>query len=459
MAQRRLTLDKEPGLQHLLAEWDYELNDPLRPEHVTAGLRKKVSWRCSNCGHRWQTRISHRAAGRGCCKCDAVAKAVPTPGQSFGDLRPEVATQWAHDLNGVLTPFDVTAASAQKVWFRCERGHERLAAVYAMRGRNCRKCDHIERSKPGPGASLAELRPDLAAEWDYLANGDLTPWDVAPGTSRILVAWICAGGHRWRQKPNTRTSGTGHGCPQCPRIVRMTPKPGASFGDLHPTLVDQWDDGVNGDLTPFHVKPFCDMTVGWRCPFGHSWKSKICHRALGTGCPVCTKHGWSYWEVRIRSELVACGLPVAFPHPRIKVSGRRSVPADIVIPDLGLIIECDGLFAHSCRGFESTERDRKQSEALERAGWLVIRLRQGLDPVGQLDVVVPKHADVHAGTLALLQRLTEIGVKVPVERYLESGPWAISEAERLIDQYLREGVPSAQDEHASQLPAVQSEHI
>ena len=40
----------------LAAEWNYDKNDGLTPENVTANNNKKVWWRCQE-GHEWQASI------------------------------------------------------------------------------------------------------------------------------------------------------------------------------------------------------------------------------------------------------------------------------------------------------------------------------------------------------------------------------------------------------------------
>ena len=56
---------------NLLKEWDYEENDKLgiRPDNVTFSSAKKAWWKCSKCGHKWQSTISNRSNGRGCPVC------------------------------------------------------------------------------------------------------------------------------------------------------------------------------------------------------------------------------------------------------------------------------------------------------------------------------------------------------------------------------------------------------
>lgn len=50
------------------AEWDYEKNEALSPETVSAHSNRKVWWRCSR-GHSWAARIADRVDGSGCPFC------------------------------------------------------------------------------------------------------------------------------------------------------------------------------------------------------------------------------------------------------------------------------------------------------------------------------------------------------------------------------------------------------
>lgn len=74
--------------------------------------------------------------------------------------------------------------------------------------------DYIKRRRIDK--SLATLHPDLAAQWDPIKNGALTPDDVTAG-SGARPWWICPDcGHSWAAYIYSR-SGGGHGCPECGR--------------------------------------------------------------------------------------------------------------------------------------------------------------------------------------------------------------------------------------------------
>ena len=120
----------------LAAEWNGERNGSLTPEQVTPYSNRRVWWRCP-AGHEYQAAVSARASsGSGCPYC-AGRKVLP----GFNDLatvEPRIAAEWARELNGALTPEQVTAGSHKKVWWRCAEGHVWRAVVFSRaRGNFC----------------------------------------------------------------------------------------------------------------------------------------------------------------------------------------------------------------------------------------------------------------------------------------------------------------------------------
>jgi len=99
---------------------------------------------------------------------------------------------------------------------------------------------------PKPGCSLADLRPDIAAEWHPEKNGDLTPQMVACG-SHNKVWWLCPEGHPYDAAISTRTS-TCSGYRYCAGKAILI-----GFNDFatkHPDIAAEWHPTKNGNLTP-----------------------------------------------------------------------------------------------------------------------------------------------------------------------------------------------------------------
>ena len=140
--------------------------------------------------------------------------------------------------------------------------------------------------KPPKGKSLAELNPELAKQWHNSKNGDLTPFDIMPG-SATRVWWKCdkAVGHEWDAKVTQRNKGTK--CPLCPRPRRI-PKLGKSFAEKNPDLITEWHPTKN-NLSPYDFNYGSNEKAWWKCNKGddHEWESSLKKRSSGSGCLIC----------------------------------------------------------------------------------------------------------------------------------------------------------------------------
>ena len=61
--------DLETRFPEIAKEWLQEKNGDLRPNQVLYGSSKKAWWKCSKCGHEWETKINSRTKGYGCPVC------------------------------------------------------------------------------------------------------------------------------------------------------------------------------------------------------------------------------------------------------------------------------------------------------------------------------------------------------------------------------------------------------
>jgi len=148
---------------------------------------------------------------------------------------------------------------------------------------------------PKPGESLADLFPDVAAEWHPTKNGDLTPTDLVAGTSR-KVWWKCdvAADHEWRARIQPRAM-RGVGCPACNGKQVSTTN---SLKELFPEVAAQWHPTKNGDLTPAEVVAGSQKKFWWKCDVAgdHEWlttassRTSVSRRGGGSGCPSCSGH-------------------------------------------------------------------------------------------------------------------------------------------------------------------------
>ena len=192
----------------LAKEWHPTKNGDLAPYDVTPGSGKRAWWLCKR-GHEWDTTIRHRTHGSGCPYCEGrIADAE----NNFAVRNPQLANEWHLTRNGELTPYDVTSGSQQRVWWVCERGHNWEANIRnRARGNGCPYCAGRLADAEN---NFAVGNPQLANEWHPTKNGDVTPYDVKPGSHK-RVWWVCERGHEWEACIRNRTKGSG--CPACCR--------------------------------------------------------------------------------------------------------------------------------------------------------------------------------------------------------------------------------------------------
>lgn len=211
---------------------------------------------------------------------------APPPGQSFADKRPDIAAQWAYDLNAPLSPEHFYHKANKKVWWRCSNGHTWKTSINirTQQGTGCPACPRPV-FKVKDERNLAVLNPDLANEWHSKKNGDFHPQDVRPKSNRKFW-WQCSNGHEWLATVAGRT--TGSSCPYC--YGRYATKTN-NLASKYPEVIEEWDWEKNIGLNPSEFTPHVNRKVWWQCKKGHSWQATIYNRAKNkSGCPVCARN-------------------------------------------------------------------------------------------------------------------------------------------------------------------------
>ncbi len=273
----------------LLKEWNYEKNNALGiyPTQVTKGSSKKVWWKCNN-NHEWQAAIYNRSNGASCPYCSGK-KAIKGE-TDLASKRPDLLSEWDYEKNSsICTPEEITLGSHAKVWWKCKRcGHEWQATVKSrVIGTGCPYCSN-KKIEHGFNDFLT-LQPALLLEWNYEKNS-IDPAMVGAGSNK-KVWWKCSVcGHEWEAAISNRVKGSG--CPVCARERnaqnRKKAKRENSLSFLYPELLEEWDYGKNGDLSPDTVNTGSPQKVWWKCKkCGQHYYTSILDRSNGVGCPVC----------------------------------------------------------------------------------------------------------------------------------------------------------------------------
>ena len=275
----------------MLKEWDYEENDKLgiKPNELLVGSIKKVYWICSK-GHKYDRSIYDRLHGRGNCPYCGNRKVL----QGYNDLattNPELLKDWDYEENDKLgiKPNEITNGGKEKVWWKCEKGHN-YQAIVSNKVNQQTKCPYCANKKIIIGFNdLATTNPELLEEWDYEKNDKLgiKPENVVLNSTK-MIHWKCKNGHEWTTTLNNRARGSN--CPYCSGRYAISGE--NDIATLFPELLKEWDYEKNDQLgiKPQNVKKNTDKKVWWKCEKGHEYKSSIVNRtkSKGTCCPYCS---------------------------------------------------------------------------------------------------------------------------------------------------------------------------
>ena len=265
----------------IVKEWDYALNGEKKPDMYTAGSDETVYWYCSTCKKSWSAKIYSRTSGRRCPVC--FGQKVVKGYNDLATLHPKLVEEWDFDLNVEITPDEVREHSNIKVYWRCKKCNHSWKARICDRvgGRNCPACAGKAVNKGYN--DLATVDPNLAAEWDYDENGNLTP-DMFTVSSNVIVCWKCKEHqHKWKASINSRHNG--NGCPVCVNQEVLE-----GFNDLKtlkPEIAKYWDYEKNVDLRPEQVTPYSTKKAYFLCENNHSTLMRIQDKTNGCGCYKC----------------------------------------------------------------------------------------------------------------------------------------------------------------------------
>lgn len=240
--RRRTTIKKKGSLldwckengeygQQLLKEWNTEKNQQelyLNMKNINYNSTRTVYWKCITCGNEWKAKISVRTLGKSgkCPQCinrnrSIVRHAATLKTNNFaiwcqnnGEIGEQLLKEWDTKKNKEylnLTMEQITPYYAEKVYWKCEEGHEfQVTPYYRTYYKSiCPKCNH----KSKHGKTLQETHPALIKEWDYSKNEKLPQEYTAWVQERVW--WKCPEcGHEWQSMISGRAQ-QGTGCPKC----------------------------------------------------------------------------------------------------------------------------------------------------------------------------------------------------------------------------------------------------
>ena len=335
----------------LMKEWDYAKNQGIDPTTLTYGSNIKVWWKCSKCGHEWQTKICERVRGTGCPnrKCRRFKE------NNITVTHPSIATEWHPTLNVGLDIETFTFGSKEKVWWKCSKcGHEWQAPIMhrCTRGTGCPKEKAVNQKSSQEYAIHYFLAKYTEVVHSYQI--DAMELDCFLPQYNIGIEYDGAFFHdrkrdlrknrycfdnniilyRLREMPLTSLNDTSIDIECLPNNKDLSraisilikkifdkdedidvPKNIIEIENLrehhwkensllekYPEIAAEWHPTKNGDLNPSAFSYGSKQSVWWKCSkCGHEWQARIYHRVSGSGCPAkgCRKYTHSFVEKNI----------------------------------------------------------------------------------------------------------------------------------------------------------------
>ena len=191
-------------------------------------------------------------------------------------VNPKLANEVSPDSE--IKSTEVTAFSAKKLLWECEKGHEWEATV-ANRS-NGRGCPYCSSRKIILGFNdLATLNPKLAKE--VSSNSKIKAIEATAFSHKKLL-WRCSKGHEWKATVSNRSNG--NGCPYCSNKKILL-----GFNDLttvNPELAKEVSPNSKIKATEVTASSF--KKLFWRCNKGHEWETTVDSRSRGNDCPYCS---------------------------------------------------------------------------------------------------------------------------------------------------------------------------
>lgn len=237
------------------------------------------------------------------------------------DGRPDVAEDWAYDLNAGWGPEHVGKCSAVKAWWYCRQCSRPYKALVCNRTSNESGCHYCTSKKVCEDNSLAVLYPELAKEWHPIKNKNQKFEQIIKMSSK-RAWWLCSKcGHDWDCAISSRTL-KDSGCPACYKArmeyAKLHPKRSerkqvifdenseltiwyqikahqnfVSLSKYSEVLAAQWHPIKNGRVMPDQISKGSDAIAWWKCKNGrdHEWQAPIYSRTTKnktSGCPCCS---------------------------------------------------------------------------------------------------------------------------------------------------------------------------
>lgn len=238
-------------------------------------VHSSLEWRCTLCGHKWNTTFQNiKGRHTGCPRCAAKKR------KESSRLTDEVVDARLRQLNNDIIRIDDVIDSITKIRFKClHDDYMWSASPNSILNKNtgCPKC-----------SSRISVTTDVVDS--FLRDHKRTFTRLTEvKNNRMKVSWLCSMcNHEWITTPskiiNQRT-----GCPKCSNRIRLTND-----------NVDERIKRKNLPLTRIGDYVNISTKIEWKCNVCQSlWKAKPSNILNEhTGCPICRTPSYSKKSIK-----------------------------------------------------------------------------------------------------------------------------------------------------------------
>ena len=179
-----------------MREWDWEANAELDPKQISLWSQRGVTWSCNIHGT-WVAQVGNRVRGSGCRKCADEKRGNRVPRGLVRDEHPELVKQLHPTKNAHIDLDKVTSGSGKRAVWVCNNCQDDPPGCPHLREWNApirdrtikgSGCPYCAGKKVCPCKSLAQLVPEVAAQWHPTKNGNRRPDQFGP-YSHVKVWW------------------------------------------------------------------------------------------------------------------------------------------------------------------------------------------------------------------------------------------------------------------------------
>lgn len=296
-----------------------------------------------------------------------------------------ILEEWAYDLNGDVTPDNVTPKNGRVVWWRCKNNSKHVWQAAVSKRTNGGNCPYCINQKILVGDNdLATTNPELIPDWYFEKNYPLEPTQVTRGSDK-RVWWKCSKcGHSWPCSIYSRTT-LKTGCPECGKDKRWSNRMSdlvstkGSIYDLYYDVIEtEWSYELNAKegLDPKLIVVNSNKRAWWICQYcGKPYKQIINkHLVDNLGHYACTRDKRTSMPEKVISFYLKKEFSDLIENYRTKDLNYKEL--DIYIPSLKLAIEYDGDAWH-----RDINKDLIKDNLCNQLGIFLIRIREGNNPI------------------------------------------------------------------------------